>query len=59
MVMLLCIIMVIVIYNRIVFQFKNKDIPLLFGYLIPLVSRAAWQPKLEFCLSDLFDLNTR
>ena len=40
------IVMVIVIYDKILFQVKNKDF--ISWYLTSLMSRAAWQPKLDF-----------
>ena len=54
--MLLFIIMAIVMYNRIVFQLKNKDMLLLVSYLTPLGSRAAWQRKVFFLLFRLLSL---
>ena len=41
-----------VMYNKIIFQFKNKDFLLLFYYLTLLVSRAAQHPKFDFCFSN-------
>ena len=53
--MLMFIVMVIVMYNRIVFQFKKKDMLLQISDLTPLGSRSTWQPKLDFCFSDFIE----
>ena len=50
--MLMFIVMVMMIYNRIELQFKNKDGLLLFWYLTSLVPHAVWQPKLDYCSSN-------
>ena len=40
-------------YNKTVFDFKNKDMLIFFQSIISLVSCAAQQPKLDFLFSNL------